>query len=79
MLRVLATIQKSRWNDQMGSQKNDLRSWIGEIMDGCKGFVVSLIILRDAWCAGRFQGMMRWEVGRKCAGHRPRDVTLCDL
>lgn len=41
MLRVMATIQKSQWAGQMGSQRGDLASWVGEIMDGCKGYVVS--------------------------------------
>lgn len=42
MLRVLATIRKSQFSDAMSSQRGDLAGWVGEIMEGCKGFVVSL-------------------------------------
>lgn len=43
MLRVWATIGKSSYDGQFGSQRNDLANWIGEIMQGCSGFVVSFL------------------------------------
>jgi len=41
MMRVLATIQRSPWAGEMGSQISDLQNWVGEIMSTSQNHLVS--------------------------------------
>ena len=41
MLRVLATIKRSSFASDMGSQMGDLQSWTGEILTASQGYIVS--------------------------------------
>jgi hypothetical protein len=42
MLRVLGTIQNSRYAKSMMSEQKDLADWVQEIQDGMYGVLVSL-------------------------------------
>jgi hypothetical protein len=42
MLRVLGTIQNSRYAKSMMSEQKDLVNWVQEIQDGMYGVLVSL-------------------------------------
>lgn len=42
MMRVLATIQKSPWAGEMGSEISDLQSWVTEIVSKSQEYLVGL-------------------------------------
>lgn len=45
MMRVLATIQKSPWAGEMGSEISDLQSWVTEIVSKSQEYLVGLCFL----------------------------------
>lgn len=45
MMRVMATIMRSPWANDMQSQVSDLQNWVREIVGTCQSHMVSLISL----------------------------------